>query len=256
MQLSNIVRGPVGNPILVGIALAIASLYLEVAVFSNCPASAQHHSVPAHKPAARPAANNQAALNRAMEGYLSRLRVRLTNNWTVPDGKNVVVLEAVVDPAGATTDVSTARSKADSVALDSATIAFEKSHPLEHFPAGSNAPGKLVITFTSTADPHGDSNSSIGLRIDPIPQAKGAAPQTSNAQPQSQPQETAAPQQAQETASPQSQETLAPQTQSQEMAPAQSQPQETAAPPSGAAPQTQTQESSAPQSGGATQTQP
>jgi hypothetical protein len=209
MQQGNVLRSLVGNQVLIGVAFA-AFLYIDMAVFLNQSALAQHHGV-ARKPAARPAPGN----SKAMEGYLGRLRVRLINNWTVPDGKNVVILEAVVDPSGTATDVSTAHSKADSVALDSATIAFEKSQPLEHFPAGSNAPGKLTVTFTSTADPHGDSNSSVSLRIDPIPVAKGAAPQAGNTQPQenaasqagnSQPQETAAPQsgnsQPQETSAP------------------------------------------------------
>src|ERR1700679_1918652 len=102
MKQGNTARTPSGSQFRVCLAAAIAILYIDTGLLSNCPAIAQQHRPVARKPIARPPAGN----SRAMEGYLSRLRVRLINNWTVPDGKNVVVLEAVVDPSGTATDVN------------------------------------------------------------------------------------------------------------------------------------------------------
>jgi hypothetical protein len=119
--------------------------------------------------AARSAQRSAAApaSNAALGGYINRLRSKLMRIWEPPDGKNAVVLQALVDQSGAVSEINTATSRAGEVAIQAATIAFEKVQPLEALPVGSNK-GKLTIIFTSSVDPHGDSTSNITTKIDPL----------------------------------------------------------------------------------------
>jgi hypothetical protein len=114
----------------------------------------------------------------AVQNYLSRLRGRILKNWMLPDGKNVVVVTAAVTPEGGVSDISTATSKADALAIQSATVAFDKAQPLEHLPPEANSVCKIQITFTSNVDPHGDSNSNVSTRIDMLPEAATPPPET------------------------------------------------------------------------------
>lgn len=104
--------------------------------------------------------NNSAALT----GYWNRLRVRLQNNWQVPDGKNTVVLTASIAADGSTTDVAAEGHPKDSQAEVSATEAFNKTLPLEALPAGVSS-AKLTVNFEYQYDPHGDGYSKLSGQI-------------------------------------------------------------------------------------------
>jgi hypothetical protein len=126
-------------------------------------------ATPAAKPKPGAVRRAPASSNQQLSNYLVRLRGKLLRIWEPTDGKNTVVLEAVVDPSGAVSDLKTSNSRASDIAIQTATTAFEKVQPLEPLPTSAKSPGKLSITFTSAVDPHGDSTSNIMTRIDPLP---------------------------------------------------------------------------------------
>jgi hypothetical protein len=113
--------------------------------------------------------NKGTAANTA---YLTRLRSKLLNNWTVPDGKNRVTLTTVVNADGSIGDVILNSTPKNADAEISGSEAFAKSQPLEVLPGGGQA--KLILTFESSADPHGDSSSNVYTQIVPVPVAKAA----------------------------------------------------------------------------------
>jgi hypothetical protein len=113
--------------------------------------------------------NKGTAANTA---YLTRLRGKLLNNWTVPNGKNRVTLTTVVNADGSIGDVVLNSTPKNADAEISGSEAFAKSQPLEALPAGGQA--KLILTFESSADPHGDSSSNVYTQIVPVPAAKAA----------------------------------------------------------------------------------
>jgi hypothetical protein len=156
-----------GNAVTVArLALWMCSLAVLNEVFSAIEQTATA------APAARQAAGKKrapAASSAQLQGYLARLRSKLIRNWEPTDGKNSVLLEAVVEPNGAVSDIKTSNSRATDIAIQTATMAFEKVQPLESLPISEKNPGKLTITFTSSVDPHGDSTSNIVTRIDPLP---------------------------------------------------------------------------------------
>lgn len=139
--------------------------------------SCQAESKPAAKAAARSAAkaNQSNALTAknntaAYTAYLARLRGKLLNYWDVPNGKNRVTLSTVVNADGSIGDVSLSSAPKNADAEIAGSEAFAKSQPLEAVPGGGQV--KLVLTFESSADPHGDSNSNVYTQIVPIPVAK------------------------------------------------------------------------------------
>ncbi len=107
-----------------------------------------------------PSANNSAALT----GYWNRLRVRLQNNWQVPDGKNTVVLTANVAADGSSSDMVAEGHPKDPQAEVSAAEAFNKSLPLEALPQGV-ASAKITVNFEYQYDPHGDGYSKVSGQI-------------------------------------------------------------------------------------------
>jgi hypothetical protein len=117
-----------------------------------------------------PAVNGTAA-NTA---YLSRLRGKLLNNWNVPNGKNRVILSTVLNADGSFGDISLSSTPKNADAEIAGSEAFAKSQPLEVLPKGGQA--KLILTFESSADPHGDSNSNVYTQIVPVPAVKAATP--------------------------------------------------------------------------------
>jgi hypothetical protein len=124
--------------------------------------------------------------NSESQAFLAKLRARILNNWLLQDGKNVVVLEATVHPTGEVLEVKTSKSNADPLAIEAATNAFEKSQPVGALPSRYHGDCTVTLTFTSTVDPHGDSNSDLTSRIDQISQntKDGAAAQPSGGQAQ------------------------------------------------------------------------
>lgn len=113
---------------------------------------------------------NSAGATVESQAFLGNLRGRILNNWLLPDGKNVVVLEAIVSPEGDAVEVTTSNSKADDLAIEAAKSAFEKSKPLGQLPRQYHGQCRIVLTFTTNVDPHGDSNSDLTSRIEQIEQ--------------------------------------------------------------------------------------
>jgi hypothetical protein len=148
------------------LALWVCSLLLND-VFSAVEQSAW--AAPAAKPKATAVKRAPATSHPQLGPYLVRLRGKLLRIWEPTDGKNTVILEAVVDPPGTVREVKTSNSRASDIAIQTATMAFEKVQPLESLPISEKNPAKLTITFTSSVDPHGDSTSNIMTRIDPLP---------------------------------------------------------------------------------------
>jgi hypothetical protein len=106
--------------------------------------------------------------DRSLQSYLSALRAKLLRVWEPTDGKNIVILEAVVTPQGGVSDIKANRSKANDVAIQSATMALEQVQPLEPLPNTVRGNSKLTLTFSSQVDPHGDSTTNINTEIAPI----------------------------------------------------------------------------------------
>lgn len=106
--------------------------------------------------------------NPQINGYLSRLRERLDQNWELPDGKNKVTITATVNADGSTSDVGATSAPSNQSAEQAANEAFAKVQPLEAMPASAGERVKLSVTFDSFADPHGDTNRNISTRMDPI----------------------------------------------------------------------------------------
>lgn len=102
-----------------------------------------------------------------LTGYFNRLRLRVQNNWQVPDGKNAVVLTATVNSDGSTSDVVATGHPHDAQAEVSATEAFNKSLPLEALPSGVSS-AKVTINFEYSYDPHGDGYHKVSGQISQI----------------------------------------------------------------------------------------
>jgi hypothetical protein len=133
----------------------------------------QAESKPAARGAARPAAKapqNSAPAGKnntaAYTAYLARLRGKLITHWDVPNGKNKVTLSTVVNADGSVGDVSLSSAPKNADAEIAGSEAFAKSQPLETVPGGGQV--KLILTFESSADPHGDSNSNVYTQIVPL----------------------------------------------------------------------------------------
>ena len=122
-------------------------------------------SAPQKAPSKPP--DNSAAYN----AYLGRLRVKILDKWMMADGKNHVILTANVNQDGSVADVNLVSTPTCTPAEQAASDAFNQAQPLEALPGGMGA--KLTLTFDSTVDPHGDSTSNLGCRLDPkVPAAK------------------------------------------------------------------------------------
>lgn len=137
-------------------------------------------SRPAARPAARSARSGSTAAgnNAAYTAYLARLRSKLLTHWDVPNGKNKVTLTTTVAADGSVGDVALSSSPKSAEAEIAGSEAFAKSQPLESIPGGAQV--KLVLTFESSADPHGDSSSNVYTQILPVPVAKAASPDSSS----------------------------------------------------------------------------
>jgi len=103
-----------------------------------------------------------------LQAYLSALRAKLLRVWDPTDGKNIVILEAVITPQGEVSDIKASKSEANDVAIQSAIMALEQVKPLDPLPNKPTANSKLTITFSSQVDPHGDSTTNVYTAIAPI----------------------------------------------------------------------------------------
>ncbi len=148
------------------LVLMLALLLTESGAGARPPVKVNRGSSSA--PAAKGTAANTA--------YLARLRGKLLNNWNVPNGKNRVILSTVLNADGSAGDISLSSTPKSADAEIAGSEAFAKSQPLEVLPAGGQA--KLILTFESSADPHGDSSSNVYTQIVPVPTAKAPTPAT------------------------------------------------------------------------------
>jgi hypothetical protein len=115
-------------------------------------------------PAKKPAPINLTAPYNA---YLNRLRGKVLATWAPAEGKNHVILQAVIGTDGSVSDLTLKSTPANTAAEEAANAAFAQAQPLEALP--SNSPdARLTLTFDSTSDPHGDSSANLGTRMDPI----------------------------------------------------------------------------------------
>lgn len=124
---------------------------------------------PVSHAAARPAPARGPQVSTAqITVYLNRLRSKLIGAWILPDGNNHVTLTGNFNQDGLSDNLKSSSSPKSDAAEDVAMQAFNKCMPLESLPGGmTNA--RVTVEFISKADPHGDSNSSVNLRLDPVP---------------------------------------------------------------------------------------
>jgi TonB family protein len=122
----------------------------------------------------------QAGNDAESQSYLANLRGRVLNNWLLPDGVNTVVIDATVTPNGDVLDTSTSRSTGDANAIQAAMDAFNKSQPLSHLPTKYKGNCRITLTFTSKADPHGESESNLDSKIEPLTGGSGSATSSSS----------------------------------------------------------------------------
>jgi len=127
--------------------------------------TAQHQATNTTQAGAKAPSNG--ATVQVQNAYLGRLRSKLSNNWLLPDGSNRVELTATVNSDGTIEAVQVSSTPKNDSAEQSASDAFSKSQPLETLPSGIQS-SKLTLVFTSKADPHGDSNSNINTKMEPI----------------------------------------------------------------------------------------
>jgi len=125
--------------------------------------------------AAGPAVNKAAGVNltAAYNAYLNRLRDKVLNSWNVPDGKNRVTLQVTVSTDGASGDAALSSAPSNNAAEQAASAAWSLAQPLEPLPSGS-PPVKIILTFESSASPHGDSTSNLLTRLEPLNAPKPA----------------------------------------------------------------------------------
>jgi len=155
--------------------VALAPMVLTLSLLTASVASLSLASWAA-PPAKRPPAVN---LSNQYNAYVNKLRGKILNVWDYPSGKNHVVLEATVGNDGSVVGVVLKSTPKSNEAEQSANGAFAQVQPLEALPAGTPPNVKITLTFDSSADPHGDSSSSLGAKLDPIqpPKLQPAAAQ-------------------------------------------------------------------------------
>ncbi len=125
-------------------------------------------SAPAKKPQSQPAKPAAGPnYSQAYGAYLNRLRTKINSSWNLPDGKNRVVISAVVQSDGTVSDVNISSTPKNAKAEEAANEAFTKSQPFEPLPTGTAPTAKVTFTFDSTSTQH-DSSSAINMRMDPI----------------------------------------------------------------------------------------
>ena len=140
--------------------VAAVSLFLATASVLTVGAA------PAKAPAGK-SGGHDARMEAAFNAYLNKVRSKVVNAWLMPDGKNHVVLTATIGSDGAVTEIAVSSTPSNPQAEQSSSDAFNQTQPLDPLPAGAES-AKLSLTFDSTVDPHGDSNSNVSAKIDPV----------------------------------------------------------------------------------------
>lgn len=153
-------------------ALLLSGCYcLFEGINSSDAAFAQVKKKPA-KPGGQPKQSGPNLNTPEINGYLSRLRDKLDQNWDLPDGKNKVTITASLGPDGVANDIGVTSAPANQSAEQAANEAFAKAQPMETLPISPGSKVKLTLVFDSFADPHGDTNRNINTRLDPIMEPK------------------------------------------------------------------------------------
>lgn len=164
---------------LAGLAIILVELSGNVVLSALAQTSTQPaHTKQGHTKQAKTSGSTmpqKSSLAPAYNAYIGALRAKVDNNWYLADGRNKVIIALHVAPDGSVTDLDITSTPKNSEAEQAASDAFNKAQPLPALPAGS-PPVKLTLTFTSTADPHGDNDRDISGLIEPVAQpAKEAA---------------------------------------------------------------------------------
>lgn len=107
-------------------------------------------------------------LTPAYTAYINRLRAKVQNVWSYPDGKNQVVLKATVGSDGSVSETVLRSTPTNPDAEQAANTAFAQAQPLESLPDGSPPLVQVTLTFDSFSDPHGDSKASLWGKLDPL----------------------------------------------------------------------------------------
>lgn len=102
----------------------------------------------------------------AYDRYAAQVQSLILDKWLVPDGKNKVILSIIIEPDGTTSGLSLVSNPKNETAEQAAKTAFGAAEPLAPLPNNS-PPVKLILTFVSQAEPHGESNAQLGVRIEP-----------------------------------------------------------------------------------------
>lgn len=106
------------------------------------------------------------ALVAAYDRYAAQVQGQVLNKWLVPEGKNKVVLSVIIEPDGTSGNFNVTSLPKNENAEQAARTAFQAAEPLSPLPVNS-PPVKLQLTFVSQAEPHGESNGQLGIRIEP-----------------------------------------------------------------------------------------
>ncbi|GEM_PF-2326086 len=137
----------------------------------GCPGAlaGQAQAAPVRKPAAaRHAPGKTVDLTGPYNAYLTRLRAKVLPHWDFPAGRFHVVLVAEVNADGSVGQVKVTSSPASEAAQRAADAAFAQAQPLEPLPPQSPPRARVTISFDSSYDPHGDSQSSVSARMEPL----------------------------------------------------------------------------------------
>lgn len=149
--------------------LTVPVLIVVCLVFSTGAVAVPNAHANVHpKSAARQQAPNSGQTTASQNAYLARLRGKILNNWYLPDGKNSVEITATVNADGSIDQVQVTSTPKSDPAEQAASDAFSKAQPLEGLPAGM-AKATIVLSFVSSADPHGDSSSNVTTKMTPQP---------------------------------------------------------------------------------------
>lgn len=144
-------------------ALAFAFLICSLwqPVFAGQPLSAAGKMHRAEK------ASPPGASTREITTYLAPLRDKLMQNWVRADGRNHVILSIKVNADGSTEDLAISSSPKNEAAEKSAQDTFNNVLPLAPLPVSIKT-AKIILSFDSTADPHGDNSANLNARLEPL----------------------------------------------------------------------------------------
>jgi hypothetical protein len=141
----------------------------------------------------------------AIRAYCNKTWGKINNNWEYANGRNHVILSVDLDQGGNVLNMHATSSPHNGDAEAKAQAALQRSQPLDLLPSGLPS-AHLTITFDSTADPHGDSNSSGSVKLECNPNGASSASSASPAPAGDPPSASSAQQQQQQQQQPAAQQ--------------------------------------------------